>query len=128
MLRAAMKSKKMSYSKFWKKVILAFGNSICCPTVSYNKSIIDGDVFTSEMKFNIDWDTFLKYADSDMGFVYVDEPLVYYRIHREATTVLCMDNSLRIKEDTEMFSKFWPMWLVKVIMLFYKRAYDEYRN
>lgn len=127
-LRIPMKNKQLSKSKYWKKMILSLGNSICCPTVAYNKSLIDGEIFTSKMKFNIDWDTFYKFAQTEKRFIYIDKPLVCYRIHDEATTVKCMDNSLRIKEDTEMFEKFWPKWFVKIIMIFYKKAYEEYRK
>ena len=27
---------------------------------------------------------------------------------------------------TEMFNKFWPSFLTKIIMIFYKKAYDTY--
>lgn len=126
-LRSPMKSRKLATKQWWKKHIFSLGNSICCPTVTYHKSIIDGDIFTSELKFNIDWDTFVKYADYEGPFIYIPEPLVKYRIHPDATTVKCMDNSLRITEDTIMFNKFWPKWVTGIIMTFYKLAYKEYK-
>ena len=128
MQRRTMKSRKLASKKWWKKRIFALGNSICCPTVTYHKAVIEGDIFTSELKFNIDWDTFVKYADYDAPFIYIDKPLLDYRIHPDATTVKCMDNSLRIKEDTIMFNKFWPEWATKIIMTFYKLAYKEYKK
>lgn len=121
-----MRIKTFSGMRFWKRRVLSLGNSICCPGVTYHKSVIEGDIFTTELKFNIDWDTFYKYANLPGRFIYIKKPLVYYRVHDEATTMECIDNSLRIKEDNIMFEKFWPRIVVKVIMIFYKKAYDEY--
>lgn len=127
-LRVLLKSRRLSSYRWIKRMILCMGNSICCPTVAYNKEKIDGDIFTSELKFNIDWDTFLKFADYDGRFIYVNKPLVNYRVHDGATTKACMENNIRIKEDTIMFNKFWPGWIAKLIMHFYKGAYEEYEN
>ncbi len=126
LLRIPLKSKTLAGKRFWKRGVLALGNSICCPTVTYNKKRLGVSFFTSDLKFNIDWDTFLKFSDIKGGIAYCDKPLVNYRVHDGATSKLYIDNKLREKEDGIMFRKFWPAWLVKVIMLFYKRAYDTY--
>ena len=55
-----------------------------------------------------------------------DKPLIYYRIHDGATSKEFIVDHRRIKEDTEMFNKFWPSFLTKIIMIFYKKAYDTY--
>lgn len=125
-LRTPLRIKKLAGKKWVKRMILSMGNSICCPTVAYNRDLIKGDIFTSDMKFNIDWDTFLKFAESDGSFAYVDRPLVNYRVHDGATTKECMESNLRIEEDTKMFNKFWPKWITGIIMYFYKGAYEEY--
>lgn len=125
-LRNPMKLRFLANKRFWKRRILSLGNSICCPAVTYHKAKIVGNIFTTDLKFNIDWDTFLKFADMPGRFIYINRPLVFYRVHEEATTMKCIDNSLRIKEDTYMFRQFWPQWLVKLIMVFYKKAYGEY--
>lgn len=128
LLRSPLKSNTMASWKWVRKAILAFGNSICCPTATYNKKTLGESIFTSEYKFNIDWDTFLKLAKLDGRFVYVDEPLVSYRVHDGATSKEFIDNHLRIDEDTRMFNQFWPRWLSNLIMIFYKKAYDTYSN
>lgn len=125
-LRQPLKNRRMAKSRFWKKSVLALGNSICCPAVTYNKKKLGDSFFTSDLKFNIDWDTFLKFAFIDGSFAYVDEPLVYYRVHDGATSKEFIENNKRITDDTIMFEKFWPRWVVKVIMVFYKKAYDTY--
>lgn len=126
MLRAPLKHNNMNGSRFWKRSVLSLGNSICCPSVTYNREKLGPSFFTSELPFNIDWDTFLKIAGLPGRFVYVDEPLTYYRVYDGATSKGFIVSHKREIDDTIMFRKFWPEWMVKVIMHFYKRAYKTY--
>jgi glycosyltransferase involved in cell wall biosynthesis len=127
-LRIPLKNRFLSKKKWVRKMTLAFGNSICCPSVTYHKGDLGEDVFTSEYKFNIDWDTFYKLSLKEGSFAYVDKPLVWYRIHDEATSKAFIDSQLRIEEDTDMFRQFWPEWIVKLLMIFYRKAYDTYNS
>lgn len=126
LLRTPLKSKSLCRRKFWKRAVLCLGNAICCPTVSYNKQRLGASVFTSPLKYNIDWDTFVKLADVDGAFVYADKPLTFYRVHSGSTSKEWIENHMRERDDQYMFRKFWPEWMVKIIMLFYKKAYDTY--
>ena len=126
LLRTPMKVKAFAGKKFFKRAILAFGNSICCPAVTYNKELLGESVFTSELKFNIDWDTFYKLAGENGAFAYVDKPLTFYRIHDGATSKEFIESHKRERDDTIMFRKFWPGWVTAVIMKFYKKAYETY--
>ncbi|MBR5974875.1 MAG: glycosyltransferase [Clostridiales bacterium] len=128
LLRLPMKWSLFAKSRFFKKRCLSMGNCISCPSVIYNKEIIHDKVFTSELRYSLDWDTFLKYAGYKERFVYVDKPLVFYRIHSEATSMEFINNNHRIEEDIIMFRKFWPSFIVKIIMHFYVRAYQTYRD
>lgn len=114
--------------RFFKKRMLSLGNCISCPSVIYNKSKISGDIFTSDLKYSLDWDTFLKFAQCKGRFIYVRKPLTYYRIHPEATSMTFINNQKRIDEDITMFRKFWPMWIVRIIMHFYVKAYQTYSD
>lgn len=125
-LRMRMKSDGMAKSAFWRKATLCLGNSICCPSVTYNKKVLGESVFTSELKFNIDWDTFLKLAKVDGIWAYVDKPLSYYRVHDGATSKEFIVSHKREIDDTYMFNQFWPKWMTKLIMVFYKKAYNTY--
>lgn len=128
LLRSPLKVKYFSQSKWWRKMTLALGNSICCPTVTYNKKRLGDNVFTSEYKFNIDWDTFLKLAKLNGRFIYTAKPMVGYRVHDGATSKEFIENNLRINEDTKMFEQFWPRFIAKLIMIPYKKAYNTYDN
>lgn len=127
-LRTPLNISFLQKIKYVKLTTLAFGNSICCPSVTYNKEMNKDDVFTSELKYNIDWDTFYKIAKQKGRFLYNNRILTYYRIHDEATSKMFIDNSGRIKEDTIMFDKFWPHFITLIIMKFYKKAYDTYNK
>ena len=126
LLRTPLKISYLANKEFGKKMVLCLGNSICCPAVTYNKKNLGSNIFTSEYKFNIDWDTFYKYACMPGRFTYVDKPLTYYRIHDGATSKEFIVDHRRIKDDYSMFCKFWPKWVVKTIMVFYKAAYKTY--
>ena len=126
-LRSPYLSEALSYLKPVRILPMRFGNPICCPTVTYNKKQLGKSIFTSDMSFNIDWDTFLKIAGLDAPFLYDSRSLVYYRIHDGATSKEFIDNSQRITEDTAMFNKFWPTSITNLIMKLYVRAYDTYK-
>lgn len=125
-LRTPLKSRFLAKFKFFKKLSLAFGNTICCPAVTYHKSLIEDDIFTSQLKFSLDWDTFLKFAKKKGRFIYIDKTLTFYRIHNGATTKEFIVDQRRVTEDTIMFNKFWPKWVTKIIMKFYTIAYKTY--
>ena len=128
LLRSPLKSQFLAKRKWVRKATLALGNSICCPSVTYHKKRLGASVFVSEYKFNIDWDTFLMLAKEKGTFAYVDKPLTHYRVHDGATSKEFIENNLRIDEDTRMFNQFWPKWITRMIMVFYKKAYDTYDN
>lgn len=140
LLRSPMRFKCFASSNFWRRRVLSLGNSICCPTVTYNKKLLGRSVFTSDMAFNIDWDTFLKLSDEKVvkhseGFdkvkyvwAYSPRVLTFYRVHDGATSKEFIENHGREAEDTAMMDKFWPKKFTKFIMKFYVKAYDTYRR
>ncbi len=126
LIRTPMKIPALANNKFFKKYLLSLGNCIRCPSVCYHKELIDGPIFTSTLRFSLDWDTFLQFAGYDSRFIYIDKPLAYYRIHSGATTMSYINNDTRKNDDLYMFRQFWPEWIVKIIMKIYHHAYDTY--
>lgn len=112
--------------RFTRKFTLAFGNTINCPAVTYNVKLLDTPIFTSNLKFGLDWDTFLKIYSKKGRIYYTSKPSIYYRVHDEATSKSFIVNNKRYDEDVIMFRKFWPNWIVKIIMKFYVKCYDVY--
>ncbi|SFT33251.1 Glycosyl transferase family 2 [Lachnospiraceae bacterium XBD2001] len=125
-LRWPLKFGIFNGSKFWKKAVLSLGSTLKCPAACYHKSILGPSFFTSELKFCIDWDTFYKIACMNGRMLLVDKPLFYYRVYDGATSKEWIVNHTREREDRIMFSKFWPKWIVRIIMVFYVKAYKTY--
>ncbi len=126
-LRKPLKYRVLAKKRFWKRAVLSLGNSICAPAVTYHKRVLGPSYFTSRLKFNIDWDTFYKLAGEHGSVAYMEKPLTFYRIHEGATSMEFIENHRREHEDMLMFEKFWPGWMVCLIMHYYKKAYDTYK-
>lgn len=126
LFRTPMRLKLFRHSRLMKKYFQAFGNAISCPSVAYHKALVSGDVFTSTLKFALDWDTFVKFANWKNPFVYVHEKLFYYRVHDGATSKEFTENNTRQEEELYMFKKFWPNWLIKIGFKFYQKSYKTY--
>lgn len=115
-----------SGSKFIKKRVLSLGCPICAPTVTYNKELIKEPIIESEMKSNIDWITWIEFANMRGNFVYVKEKLLNHRIHALSTTSSVIANSQKNKEDYIIFKKFWPDWIAKMILKKYEQSELDY--
>lgn len=127
-ISTAICNPRRAASKRWKTNILRFGNSICCSSVTYcSKNIGKEDVFDSDYRYCIDWDMFLKLAKLPGRFVFNKERMSYFRIHENATSSECIDNGFREIEDYNMFCQMWPKPIAKLIMIFYKAAYKNYK-
>jgi glycosyltransferase involved in cell wall biosynthesis len=128
LLKMPMWNRQMAQYPIFKKMSLCFGNTICCSAVTYNLTQISQPLFTSDLKFSLDWDTFYKYAQKKGRFVYIDKPLTFFRIHSGATTNKFIISNGRYKEDCIMFNKIWPSCIAKMLMEFYILAYRIYKE
>lgn len=99
--------------------ILALGNAICCPSVTFVLDNLKQPIFINNMKSNIDWQAWEEISRQKGEFAYVSVPSMKHRIHEESTTSELLGVNGREQEDLYMFSKFWPDWMVKVVNLFY---------
>lgn len=126
LLKFLVKYKFFARLKLFKVLSLSFGNSINCPSVTYNKDKLGKNLFTSDLKFALDWDTFLKIAKMKGISLYIPKKLINYRIHDGATTKQFINDNNRYNEDLTMFKKIWPSWVAKLIMKIYVKSYDTY--
>ncbi len=105
-----------------RRMVLSTGNPICCPSVAYFRGNLPNVIFKNHFRSNEDWEAFEMISKIKGQFLYCKEPLMAHRIHEDsATTAIIADND-RTKEDYEMFCKFWPKWLAKIIEHFYKQG------
>ena len=116
-------SKKISSTKFGKRLSLRFGNSICCPAVTF---VIDNikseDIFKCDFVCDVDWFAWEKLSLKDGKFTFVNNPLMGHRVHEESTTTEIINDRIRTKEDLVMFQKFWPKFISNLINKFYVKA------
>lgn len=114
---------KSSKSTFIKRFVLRFGNAICCPAVTFvNSNIKKDSVFQCSFQCNVDWFAWEKISKIDGKFCYCKQLLMGHRVHEDSTTTDIINNNIRTKEDFEMFCKFWPISIAKMINVFYKKA------
>ena len=109
-------------SKFWKKRALSLGCSICCPSVTINTKITGKSPYKTELKCDLDWDTWDKMIEYKGKFLYIPKELMQHRIHEESETSNLIENNIRLEEDYIMFKRYWPEPIAKFLMKFYGKA------
>lgn len=109
-----------------KRLALIFGNPICCPATTYQKKMLGEPLVRSGFQFALDWDNLYGLAGERGRFICVERPLLYYRVHEEATTKACIMDNRRRTEEEVMFMRFWPEPVARLLMHFYMSAYSEY--
>ena len=126
LLRLPLRFPDMNDRTWVKKLVFILGNPICCPANTYQKKALGEPLVRSEYSFALDWDNLLRLAVEPGRFICLERPLLYYRVHPDATTKACIRDNRREQEEREMFGRFWPKPLAGIIMNFYKAAYGEY--
>lgn len=112
-------------SRFWRKRVLAFGNPICCPAVTYNMDKLSNFHFDEEMRVSLDWYAWYQISLYQGRFTYIKDKLMCHRIHDESETTKTISDNTRSKEDLFMFGLFWPAWIARFIMKFYIKSQES---
>ena len=102
-------------SKFVQRRILAFGDSICCPAVMLNKTVVGNSPFDEEYINSCDYKTWIDLSSKPGRFVYINKPLLMHRIYAESATTRNLESNVRQVEDTEILSKLWPGPIGRVV-------------
>ena len=122
-----MKIRWLSNTVFGKRICQCLGDPITHPSVTYIKAEMPADCFLEQYQSAMDWDLWERLSRQPGSFVYVDEILFYHRMHSETATAKLIENSnRRLNEDYELLCRFWPAWVAKAIMHFYKMAQAFY--
>lgn len=114
--------KKHGDKKWAKEFALRFGTAICCPCVTINTKYTGKKPYLTNLKCDLDWETWYEFSKKEYPFLYINEELMYHRIHEESETSNLIENNIRLEEDLKMFKKFWPEPIAKFLMHFYKNA------
>lgn len=126
LLRMPLRFRFLADRRWIKQSALVLGNSVCCPSCTYNCEILGVDLFRSGYAFVLDWDNLWELAGRSGRFVMEEKPLIAYRVHDGAATKQCIENNRRTEEETAMFRKLWPAWAADLLMKFYKKAGEAY--
>ena len=117
---------KISFLKFVKRTALRFGNAICCPSVTFCKENISfKEIFTSSFTSNMDWLAWERLSKEKGNFIYINKKLMGHRVHEESTTTKIIKEGNRTNEDYEMFIKFWPRFIAKLLTNIYKKSEES---
>lgn len=120
-----LKAACLQNSRFIRRRILSFGSPICCPSVTFVKENLPQPIFTSQYRSDVDWQAWEKISRQKGAFVYCDKILMYHRIHEESATTQIIADHDRGKEDFDMFCKFWPKPIAKLVERLYCKGEES---
>lgn len=124
-----LKFNSMSEKKIIKRSVLALGNAICCPAVTYvNENIREKRIFPNNLRCNVDWKAWETLSLKKGKFLYINKPLMGHRVHEESTTSEIIHNNIRTKEDIEILECFWPRKLACIIAKIYALSEKSNEN
>lgn len=125
MMLMPLRNKFLQRIRFLRRRILSLGNMICCPSVTYVKDNLTKTIFCAGFRSNVDWQAWERISKLKGAFVYCNDILMYHRIHEKSATTEIIADHDRTKEDYEMFCKFWPKWIARIIESFYRKGEDS---
>ena len=108
--------------KIVRRISLSFGNCICCPSVTFAVNNLPNPVFNVHFRSNEDWEAWERISKISGEFIYDDNVQMGHRIHAGSETSIIIGDHARSKEDYEMFCKFWPRPIAKIIIKFYSES------
>lgn len=120
-MNTIFKNKAFRASHFWKRRVLSIGCPICCPSVTYNKSVCGEAPFDTKFINSCDYQTFVNLIEKPGEFVYIPKLLVGHRISEDSATTRNLANNIRQEEDLKIFREFWPEGIAK-------RLYNAYSS
>ena len=117
-----LRGKLFKGSKFVRRRSLSLGSAICCPSVTYAANHLPNPVFTVRYRSDEDWEAGERLATCT-GDV-LDDCTVRWGLWVDVVseTSLIIGDNARSLEDYEMFCKFWPAPIAKILTKFYSKS------
>lgn len=117
-----LKPKIFRTSRFIRRRSLSFGNGICCPAVTFARDNLPDPVFSVHFRSDEDWQAWERISKLKGSFVYDSTIQMGHRIHEGSETSVILGDNARSKEDYEMFCKFWPRCIARILTKFYSKS------
>ncbi len=112
-------------SIFFKKLILVFGNPICCPTVTFNMEMLKTFKFNREYRCVLDWYAWYELAQKPGAFLYVNDKLIKRRLHLDSGTAHLINNGEKRQDELRVFELIWGKRFAKIISSIYTLGYKD---
>lgn len=109
-------------SRFTKRLMLSFGDPICCPATTFVKGHYDFPVFDSGLKAAFDYWAWERLSKNKYAFGYIKKVLMGHRIHEGSITTEMIRDNTRTNEEFSILSKFWPRPIAAIIAKLYRLA------
>ena len=116
--------------RFLRRYVLSLGDPIICPSITYAVNNLDMPIFNNHFLCDEDWEMLEKVFKMKGDIVYFPRKMCGHRLHEESTTSKALSNGIRKKENLEMFKKFWPTPIAKVLNGLYNKSekYNDVNN
>lgn len=102
-------------SVFIRRRILSFGSPICCPSVAFATENLPNVIFRNGFRACEDWEAWEMISKLQGDFVYSGKILMGHRIHADSETSAIIGDHKRSKEEYQMYCKFWPERIAKIL-------------
>jgi glycosyltransferase involved in cell wall biosynthesis len=112
-------------SSFFKKLILLFGDPICCPSVTLNMAALGTFKFSTDYQCALDWYAWYQLAKKPGAFIYVNKKLIRHRIHIDSETTNQLNNGIRKQEELRMFELMWGKGFSTIISKIYAIGHKD---
>ena len=111
--------------KFFKRLVISYGNPICCPAVTYVKAKVGSSPFSNDFGSNIDWQQWERLSKLDGSFAYTSSQLMCHRVHEGSTTSELINDNSRTDEDYEMLLRFHSKPVAKFLIKPYSKGQES---
>lgn len=114
-----LRFKPLQGVRWAKRWSIRFGSGICCPSVTYHRAALSLPLFQAGFRSDLDWQAWERLSWGKGRFCYCPQRLMCHRIHRESETSRVIGENLRGQEDYQMFLKFWPPVIARLLTRVY---------
>lgn len=102
-------AKRFWNGRVWlKRRILAFGDPICCPACTYDRTVLGPSIFDTHYVNSCDYKTYVELASQAGRFVFIPKLLMGHRIYEGSATTKNLSENIRKREDGEILATLWP--------------------
>ena len=105
------------------RAFLSLGNPLPCSSVTFDRRRLGDFAFSDAFQSNLDWDAWLRLAQSGHCFARALGPLVGRRHNPLTATARLIATGVRGREEAAMFRRLWPQPLAAMIAFAYRFGY-----